>query len=171
MKRPRLIPVGRVVKLHGVRGALKIQTYGETLGELKAGEKLFAVASEAGAQREVTLAAFRGHRRGLIGEFEEIGDIDQALELVGRELFIPEDRLPVLPEGEYYHYRLIGLAVETKEGRVLGTLRTILETGGNDVYVVVDGEKELLVPAIEDVIREVDLEVGKMIVDLPEGLE
>jgi 16S rRNA processing protein RimM len=76
-----------------------------------------------------------------------------------------------LPDGEYYQFQLIGLAVETKDGERLGTLRSIFETGGNDVYVVDCGGKELLVPAIEDVVCEIDLENNRMIVDLPEGLE
>jgi 16S rRNA processing protein RimM len=60
--------------------------------------------------------------------------------------------------------------VETKEGEPLGTLSGVLETGGNDVYVVESGGKELLIPAIEGVIGEVDLLNGKLVVDLPEGL-
>ena len=81
------------------------------------------------------------------------------------------DRLPPLSEGEYYHFQLIGLSVETKEGEPLGTLSAIFETPGNDVYVVESGEKELLIPAVEDVICEVDLQSRKLIVDLPEGLQ
>ncbi len=97
--------------------------------------------------------------------------MDQAQALSGKDLFIHKDRLPKLPEGEYYHFQLIGLSVETKEGKPLGTLSAILETGGNDVYVVESEGKELLIPAIEDVIGEVDLQNRKLVVDLPEGLQ
>jgi len=169
MERSSLIPVGKVVKTHGVRGAVKILSYGETFATLGSGAKLI-VLSPGGAEREITIAVLRGQRQGWIGEFEEIGDIEQAAALAGHDLCIPEDRLPTLPEGEFYHFQLIGLSVETTEGRSLGTLRSILETGSNDVYVV-DGEKELLIPAIEDVVREIDLQNKRIIVDLPDGLE
>lgn len=171
MKKSCLVPVGRVVKPHGVRGAVKIFPYGETLGQLSAGDKLISVASDGAAEREITLLGLGGQKRSYIGTFEEIRDLEQAREMAGKELLIPEDRLPALPEGEYYHFQLIGLRVETRAGEELGSIRSILETGSNDVYVVEKEGKEILIPAIEDVIVEVDLEAKKVIVDLPEGLE
>ena len=171
MEKSSLVPIGRIVRTHGVRGAVKIHPYGETLGELEAGEKVFSVSSEGVVEREFTLVSLRAQSRVWIGEFEEIRDIDQARELAGKELFVPLERLPALPDGEYYQFQLIGLTVEAKDGRKLGALRGVLETGGNDVYVVDCDGKELLVPAIEDVICEIDLESSRMIVDLPEGLE
>ena len=171
MEKSGLVPIGKVVRTHGVRGAVKIHPYGETLGELKAGEKVFSGVSEGVVEREFTLVSLRAQSRVWIGEFEEIGDMNEARELAGKELFVPRERLPVLPDGEYYQFQLIGLTVETKDGGNLGTLRGILETGGNDVYVVDCDGKELLVPAIEDVICEIDLDNNRMVVDLPEGLE
>jgi 16S rRNA processing protein RimM len=171
MQRSCLVPIGIVVKTHGVRGAVKVQPYGETLGDLEPGEKVFCVASGGEVEREFTLVSLRAQNRAWIGEFSEITDMDRARELAGKEIFIPRERLPLLPEGEYYRFQLIGLTVETKEGVMVGTLRDIFETGGNDVYVVDLGGKELLVPAIEDVICEIDLEGNRMVVDLPEGLE
>jgi 16S rRNA processing protein RimM len=171
MEKSCLVPIGRVVRTHGIRGAIKIHPYGETLGELAAGEKLFCATEEGVAGRELTLVSLRAQQRVWIGEFVELKDIDQARELAGKDLHVPLERLPALPEGEYYQFQLIGLSVVTKEGEKLGTLRSIFETGGNDVYVVDLGDRELLVPAIEDVICEIDLENGRIIVDLPEGLE
>ncbi len=171
MKKSCLIPVGRVVKPHGVRGSVKILSYGETLGQLSAGDKLISVTSDGTTEREITLVGLGGYKQGYIGTFEELKDLEQAREMAGKELFVPEDRLLALPEGEYYHFQLIGLRVETRDGEELGSIRSILETGSNDVYVVEKGGKEILIPAIEDVIVEVDLEAKKVIVDLPEGLE
>ena len=166
-----LIPVGRVVKAHGIRGEVKIVPYGETLGGLGPGEKLVPASPSGNMEPAITLVSLRSHKNAFIGRFDLIGDIDQAQALAGKELFIPKDRLPPLPDGEYYQFQLIGLAVQTRDGTDLGTLRSIMETGSNDVYVVEGAEKELLVPAIEDVILEIDLEKGKIIVELPEGLE
>ena len=170
MDKTFLVAVGKVVKAHGVRGALKVLTYGETLAGMSAGEKLFSFEGET--QRQLTLADLRPEkqRRFWIVQFEEIESREQAEALTGKDLFINQDRLPGLPSGEYYHFQLIGLSVETKEGESLGTLKAVLETGSNDVYVVESGGKELLIPAIEEVVCEVDLLNGKLIVDLPEGL-
>ena len=169
MDKSSLVAVGKAVRTHGTRGALKVLAYGETLGEMETGEKLFSV--EGGGQRELTLVSLNAQKRVMIVEFEEIGSMDQAEALTGKDLFIDKDRLPRLSSGEYYHFQLIGLSVETKEGKPLGTWSAVLETGGNDVYVVAMGEKELLIPAIEEVIGEVDLLNGRLIVDLPEGLQ
>ena len=169
MDKAFLVAVGKVVKAHGVRGALKLLAYGETLGEMEAGEKLVSI--EGGAKRQLTLLSLRAQKRAWIAQFEEICTREQAEALTGNDIFVDKDRLPGLPSGEYYHFQLIGLSVETKQGKGLGTLRAVLQTGSNDVYVVENEGKELLVPAIEEVISEVDLLNGKLIVDLPEGLQ
>jgi 16S rRNA processing protein RimM len=169
MDKSCLVPLARVLKPHGIRGELKVLPYGETLGEMEAGEKLFSI--EGSEQRQLTLLRMRTQKRVWIAQFAELESIDQARVLAGKDLFVGKDRLPRLPEGEYYHFQLIGLSVVTKEGAPLGTLSSIFQTGSNDVYVVETGGKELLVPAIEDVVCEVDLENGKLIVDLPEGIQ
>ncbi|MGA2025769.1 MAG: ribosome maturation factor RimM [Syntrophobacteraceae bacterium] len=169
MDKSSLVAVGKVVRTHGVRGALKVLAYGETLVEMEAGDKLLTI--EGGGQRQLTLASLNSQKRLLIVQFEEIDGMDQAQAITGKDLFVDKDRLPGLPSGEYYHFQLIGLSVETKEGKPLGTLSAVFETGGHDVYVVEQGGKELLIPAIEQVIVEVDLLNGRLVVDLPEGLQ
>ncbi len=169
MKESLLVAIGKVTKAHGIRGALKVFAYGETLEGVEAGQKLFSI--EGGVERQLTLRELRAQNRVWIVEFEEIIGREQAESLSGKEIFIPGDRLPVLPDGEYYHFQLIGLLVETREGRALGTLKAVLQTGSNDVYVVEGGGGEVLIPAIEGVVCEVDPANGKVVVDLPEGLE
>ena len=144
MDKSSLVAVGKVVRTHGIRGALKVFPYGETLGEMEAGEKLFSI--EGGGQRQLTLVSLNSQKRVLIVQFEEIGGMDQAQALTGKDLFIDKDRLPRLPSGEYYHFQLIGLSVETKEGKPLGTLSAVFETGGNDVYVVESEWKGIAYP-------------------------
>ncbi len=80
-----------------------------------------------------------------------------------------EDAVP-LEEGEYYEHQVVGLAVVEQDGTPLGKVREILSTGANDVYIVVGPEGELLLPAIEPVILEIDLQAGRMVVEVLEGL-
>jgi 16S rRNA processing protein RimM len=171
MTESRLIPVGKVGRVHGIRGAVKIYPYGESLAEQHAGNQLHLRGSIPGGEEiTLTIVSIRPQGKLWIGEFREIIGIDEAKKLVGEELFLPQDRLPPASEDEYYHYQLIGLKVATTQGAFLGRLTAIIETGGNDVYVVDHEGKETLIPALVDVVVEVDLTRGQMIVDPPEGL-
>jgi len=78
--------------------------------------------------------------------------------------------LPELGEDTHLWFDLIGMAVYTTEDKYLGRIESIIETGSNDVYVVQDHEKEVLIPALESVVVDIDLEHKRMRVDLPEGL-
>ena len=113
----------------------------------------------------------RGSDDRKIIALEGIDDRDVAAFLRNQLVFVPSAEEPPLPEGEYYHHQLIGLKVQTPEGRDLGALSEILLTGANDVYVVLgpDGS-ELLLPAIGDVVLNIDLELGRILVNLIPGL-
>lgn len=100
-----------------------------------------------------------------------IEDRTAAEQLRGALLQVPLEQAVSLPPGSYYWHQILGLQVIERGGRVLGTVNEILTTGSNDVYVVRSGERELLLPAIRDVIREIDLERGVIVVELLPGLE
>ncbi|MCI0802347.1 MAG: 16S rRNA processing protein RimM, partial [Chloroflexi bacterium] len=106
----------------------------------------------------------------LIVSFRGFRDRDQALRLAGLLLCVTQSQVPAAEDGEYFHYQLIGLKVRTVAGEELGELAEILETGSNDVYVVSGAAGEILVPALSHVVREIDIDAGLMVVDLPEGL-
>jgi 16S rRNA processing protein RimM len=75
-----------------------------------------------------------------------------------------------LPEGRYYHDQIIGLQAETSTGEPLGTIVEVLATGSNDVYVARLDERETLIPALKDVVRQIDIAGGRLIVEPVEGL-
>jgi 16S rRNA processing protein RimM len=85
-------------------------------------------------------------------------------------VLIPSDRLRKLPEGEYYWRDIIGLEVFTGDNQKLGKIEKIFQAGSNHIYVCTGGEREILLPAIEDVIKQINLEKRIMIVELLEGL-
>ncbi|MEE9523857.1 MAG: ribosome maturation factor RimM [Thermodesulfovibrionales bacterium] len=99
-----------------------------------------------------------------------IETMDECRNFVGSEVMINESDSPPLPEGEYYHYQIIGLEVFTDSGQYLGKVTDILETGSNDVYSVADGKREVLIPVIAEVIEKIDLNENRIIVHPIEGL-
>jgi len=96
--------------------------------------------------------------------------VEDATELRGQFLEVPQSQIRPLPNGEYYQFQLLGLEVWTTEGELLGRIAHILPTGSNDVYVVPSKHGELLIPAIEDVVISIDLEKGRIVIELIEGL-
>jgi 16S rRNA processing protein RimM len=165
----RWVPVGKIGRAHGVHGVVRVIAYGETLSSRTKGDKLYLRPS-GGAVRELTLDTLTWHQRAWLAHFVGFTSREATQELTGQELFLPEDQLPQLEEGEYYHYQLIGLKVETVDGSFLGLLREILPAGSHDVYVVEHDGKEILIPATEQVVLAIDLQEGRMRVALPEGL-
>jgi 16S rRNA processing protein RimM len=171
MDRPYLVSVGKAGGAHGIQGAVKVLAYGETLATLSRGAKLFWHAGTPdGEIRELTLITAVSHGRAWLAQFEEIKDREAARAITGKELLIEEDRLPPPAEGEYYQYQLIGLLVERIDGRMIGTLTSIMETGSHDIYVVKDEDREFLIPAVEEFVREIDLQRRRVVIDPPEGL-
>ena len=114
----------------------------------------------------------RSVRGGLLVKLDLVKDRTRAESLRGQLLTIPQHQVSSLPEGSYYHFQIIDIGVWTEQGECLGDVKEIITTGSNDVYVVrAKGRKELLIPALEGVILEVNLGENRMTVCLPEGLE
>ena len=165
MDSPEAIVVGRVLRTHGHTGSVRVKSLTDVPHRFDTGETLqidsnsyqIATSNQIGA--DLVLLTFR-----------EINTQSAAQPLVGQWITVPETDAPELPEGEYFHYQLLGLRVFTAEGEELGQLSEILETGSNDVYVVSGGAKEILIPAINDVVRQVQLAEKRMVVELPDGL-
>lgn len=165
----RLIPLGRVVGVHGLKGMLRVRLSGKP-GELD--PETFKAVGEillGGEPFRVTRAA-RGRRHVLLG-LAGVNTREQAEALVGREVQAEARRFPELSPGEYYWFQVLGLpVVHAEAGAVLGTLEEIWPTGAHDVFVVRQGEREILLPAVEEIIKEIDLDQGVIRVLPPPGL-
>ena len=114
--------------------------------------------------------AHSGNDAWLLLKLEGIDSPEDARPFRGQPMFVPRESVPSLPQGEYYYFQLLDMQVYTPQGDYLGRISEIMQTGSNDVYVVTDGDRETLVPALDDVIRAVNVEGHRMVVDLPEGL-
>ena len=161
------IAVARVSRAHGIRGALEVAVYSGDPSGIKAAGRVFL----GGDSTPRTVRRIR-HRKGrfFILELEGIHDRTQAEAFKGLEVKLEREALPELGPDEYYWFELIGLSVLTTGGEELGRLAAIIETGASDVYVVRGRHGEILLPARGEVIREVDLERGRILVDPPPGL-
>lgn len=160
---PVFLAVGKLRRPHGLTGEMVMTILTDFPARLKGGKTVFLGENHD----EILIAAVRGQNKDLLVTFEGISNLEQADKLRNKILYIKADSLPELPEGMYYHHELIGLVVEDETGDVIGKLIEILETGANDVYVVDTGNGEILLPAVEDVILDVDLVSGRMRVKPP----
>jgi 16S rRNA processing protein RimM len=163
------VRIGWIGRAHGIHGETTLEDCALSPAELL-GIREFTWRGRDGGTLPLALAAARAAHARLIVRFEGVEDRDAAAALGLGELLADTRRLPDPGPGMAYAFQLIGLAVDTVEGRRLGRLETILPTGANRVFVV-QGEREWLVPATDDVVRRVDLEAGVITVALPEGLE
>jgi 16S rRNA processing protein RimM len=164
-----LILLGKITGTHGIKGQLKVFSYsGERDTFLSLSSVVLKEPSGKTETFAVAAAAVQGKK--VLLSLEGFADINKAERLLGREVYAYSGQLPALSDGEYYWFQLEGLQVVTVQGDVLGRLTSLIPTGSNDVYVVTAGEREYMIPAVEDVVVEIDLTGRIMKVDPPEGL-
>ena len=161
---PDFVTVGRVLGVWGKGGEVKIELLTDLLDQFD-------------PEREVLLNGYfqtiersHPHKDTVVVKFKAINDIRAADRLQACRVEIPIGEIPPLPEGEFYHFQLIGLAVVSVEGEPVGTITSILPTGSNDVYRLDSPRGEVLIPAIEDVIKSIDLENGQVTIEVIDGL-
>ena len=164
-----LLEIGRIVRSHGLAGRMKVLSYLEAHDVLRTLAEVFVGPS---VQRAVAfpLDAVRSGKGFFIMKLRGIEDTDAAAKLVESYAWMPLASMKKLPEGEYYWREIIGLKVVTEDDQVLGRIESVFPTGSNDVYVCRGGEREILLPAIGEVVRKVDTAGRTMVVRLPEGL-
>ena len=156
--------MGWVAGPWSVRGDLKVQPLTDFPERFERGAALWVQKRRYEVQRS------RWSRGFVYLVLSGIDSRAAAEELRDALLEVPESDLAPLPEGQYYRFQVIGLEVCTPEGRSLGRVAEILSTGANDVYIVRGGPRELLIPAIEDVVKEVDIGGGRLVVELLEEM-
>jgi 16S rRNA processing protein RimM len=161
--------IGKIQSTQGIKGQLRVIPFAGDASSISQ-LKTVTVKSPAGAMEQFSVVSAKPHGNRVILTLKQFDNINQVLHLVGREIYAEREALPDLPPDEFYWSDLLGLEVETEEGEALGKLVDIIETGSNDVYVVKKDGREVLIPALEDVVLAVDLAGKKMTVSLPEGL-
>ena len=164
-----LLLMGKVIRPHGLEGLLRIKSYAQSEKSfLNAGVVFLKPVSEE--PREYTVLSLRPHAGVSLLKLKGLHSIEDAEKYRGAEILIDKDSLIKKNDDECFWYELIGLRVYLKTGRYVGTIRHILTTGSNDIYIVREGNAEVLIPAIHNVIDKIDLEDKKMIISEMEGL-
>lgn len=164
--------VGKIVNTHGIQGEVRV------LSRTDFPEERFAVGTKLGLFKKdakkpimVTIASHRQHKNFELLTFEGYPFIQDVEEFKDSYLRIAEHDLTELEEGAFYHHEILGCTVFTEEGRELGKITEILETGANDVWEITpDAGKKHYIPYIEDVVKEIDVEEKKVTIEVMEGL-
>ena len=163
--RSQPVIVGRILGAHGVSGGVRAEVLSDVSHRFDVGQSLII------REKSYSITSSTRTPNGqVILKFQGIDSSDAVCDLLGEPMTVSQVLVPVLPEGEYFHFQIIGMRVLTEDGEYLGQVGEILETGSNDVYVVSGQSGEILIPALADVIREVQVTEGLMVVRLLEGL-
>jgi len=167
-ERADLPVVGRILRPVGVRGEVVVQVLSDVPGRLSPGSSVIGTR-DGKPSIPLIVETFREHKSGAVIRFEGWEDRDRAEEL--RDLLLEVDRseVPAAPEDTYYWYQLLGCRCEA-DGEDLGEVTDLLEDGGGLLLVVSNGGRQVPIPFVQSFLKEVDVERGRIELDLPEGL-
>lgn len=165
----QLLQVGVISSTHGVCGEVKVFP---TTDDVKRFKKLKKVILDTGKEQlPLEIEGVKFFKQFVILKFRGIDNINDIEKYKGRDLWIPREEAQELDEDEYYIADLLGMKVLLEDGSEFGTLKNVMETGANDVYIVDSVEHgEVLLPAIKECILDVDIETNTMTVHLMKGL-
>ena len=163
------LEIGQIVNTFGIKGEVKVKPFTD---DIKRFDKLKKINIEQkNSKKEYEIENIKYHKDMVILKLKGIDQIEQAELLRNSYLKIDRNEEEPLEENTYYIVDLLGLSIYTEEGILLGILDDIYNTGSNDIYVVKDSlGKQTLLPAIQDVIKEIDIENQKIIVHVMKGL-
>ena len=164
-----LLKVGVITTTHGVRGEVKVYP---TTDEPERFLELDYVLLDTGRElRKLEIKNVKFFKNLVILKFKGVDNINDIEKYKGRDLWIPRKERQELEEDEYYIADLLGMSVVLEDGQEFGTLKDVMETGANDVYIIDSAEHgEVLLPAIKECILDVDLEKNVMTIHLMKGL-
>ena len=165
----KLLPVGVITSTHGIRGEVKVFP---TTDDPKRFKKLKQVILDTGKEkRDLEVESVKFFKQFVILKFKGIDNINEVERYKRCPLLVTRDHAVPLQEDEYFIADMIGMQVVTEDGALFGTLKDVIETGANDVYIIESSEHgEVLVPAIKECILDINIEEQKMQIHLMDGL-
>lgn len=160
------IQIGKIVNTQGIRGEIKIIPLTD---DPKRYEDLTKVYVE-GEVGEFEIERVWYKKNFVILKFKNYNNINEVLNFKNRFILIHEEDAVQLPEDTYFIHQIIGLKVYHFNGNEIGEIIDVIQPGGNDVYVVKNSKKDILIPAIKEVVKEINIDEGKVIIDPIEGM-
>lgn len=165
----KYLELGQIVNVKGLKGEVKVNSFTDDNTKFERIPKVFIKRKETLTEYEIEKVGY--NKNQVIIKFKSIDTVEEAEKLRNSYIVVDKEIFGELPEGVYYIADLIGLDVFTEANEYLGKVDDIFSTGSNDVYVVKDElGKQKLLPGIDEVIKVIDIEAGKIIVNLIEGL-
>ena len=164
-----LVAIAKVVKPRGLRGEVVAEVLTDFPDRFDGLEQVIGVSAD-GRRSDLKIESFWFQKERVILKFERFDSVDDAEGLRGTEVCVPESDAAELDEDEFFDWQLAGCEVETVEGLAIGKVREVMRTGGSELLVVENAEREYLIPFVESICTKVDIEGKKIRVDPPEGL-
>ena len=164
LSEPEYVTIGQILAPWGIKGKLKVEVVTDFPQRFTPSSKIYI------NQQPMTIDSTEWRKGKAIIKLSTIDSIEDAQRLRGQPIEIHHSQLQPLPEGQYYHFQLIGLEVYTTQGELLGNITEILTAESNDIYVVSGDRGEIVIPAIEDVVKSIDLNKGCIVIEPIEGL-
>ncbi len=164
-----LLEIGRVIRPHGLAGLLRIRSYAQSEETFLSAETVY-LRTRSGDIREYAVESVRSQKGMPLMKLGGLCTLEAAEKYRDAEILIRRDALRREHEDEFFWYELIGLSVYLRSGVYLGTIEQILPTGSHDIYVARLGKKEILIPAVHEIVEEIDIGNRKMIISEVEGL-
>ena len=163
------LEIGQIVNTFGIKGFVKVNPFVDDISRFDDLKKVYIKKQKV--LKELEVEEVKYHKNMVLVKFKGIHKVEEAETLRNSYLEVDRENAIDLQEGEYFIADLLGLEVITDEGNTLGKLEDIFNTGSNDIYVVKDElGKQILLPAISEVIKEIDIDGKKILVHLLEGL-
>ena len=158
------ITIGKILAPSGIKGKLKVEVVTDFPERFTPSSKVYI------NQQPMTIDSTEWYKRAVIIKLYTVDSIEAAQRLQGQPVEIHRSQVHPLPEGQYYHFQIIGLEVWTTGGELVGNITEILSANSNDNYVVRGAKGEILIPAIDDVVKSIDMDKGCLVIKPMEGL-
>ncbi|MDD3437972.1 MAG: ribosome maturation factor RimM [Clostridiaceae bacterium] len=162
------LSIGQIINTHGLRGAVKVYPLTDDISRFKKLKEVYVEENDGIVKYKVESVKFLSSAVAV--KLKGIDSEEAANKLRGFYIKVDRKSAVKLPKDTYFICDLIDLEVYDEKGLLLGTVKDVLQTGSNDVYVIESSGKDILIPALKDIVKKIDLENKKILVEMPEGL-
>lgn len=166
---PSLIAVGKISKSVGVKGSVKIVPLTADHRRFESMERVLVGADQESA-REFSVCQIRISSGSVVVSFQEVVSRTEADALRGQYLFIHQDQLITPPEGSYFVHEIIGMSVMTVNGVHVGSITDVQAFPAQDIWIIRTGKADVMIPAVKEIVKKVDVEKRIIVIDPPEGM-